>query len=273
MCENNVVKPITGQPGSDKSSSRRGTFTITGPIKMDTNPTTSSIFPPPPSQEELRRLWSYNSQYRFNSNRFPFSRPDRHPRQDSNNNRDINFRQVPIHRPVLNLRPPNLRRAPYPAPFPRQPQPQQQQPPVLNFPPPSGWTWVPSQNPSSQSHRFQRDLNPIDVTIRDVTIQTTDRCQLCRRNLPPPPPPTTTRTIGTSTTLDAAEQQEEIWDEIGRNLDDLFRRRAEEEGDPSYLLELEGMSEEIALIREEQREALRSAGSSTDRSSTSPRRR
>jgi hypothetical protein len=74
-------------------------------------------------------------------------------------------------------------------------------------------------------------------------------------------------------TLDAAEQQEEIWDEIGRNLDDLFRRRAEEEGDPSYLLELEGMSEEIALIREEQREALRSAGSSTDRSSTSPRRR
>ena len=145
-----------------------------------------------------------------------------------------------------------LRQAPYPAPFPKQPQPQPQpqqpqpqpqQPLVLNFPPPPGGLGYQAKNPS-QSYRFQRNLNPIDVTIR-----TTDRCQLCRRSLPPPPPPpTTTRTIGTSTTLDAAEQQEEIWDQIGSNLDDLFRRRAEEEDDPSYLLELEGMSEEIALI-------------------------
>ena len=52
--------------------------------------------------------------------------------------------------------------------------------------------------------------------------RTTNPCQLCRRNWPlqPPPPP---RMIGTSTPQDAAEQQEEIWVEILKNLDDLFQ--------------------------------------------------
>ena len=230
---------------------------------MDTNLSTSSVFLPPPSQVELRRLWSYNSQHRFTNNRSPFSRPDR----------NHNLRQVPIirlvpnHRQALNLRldlnrlP---RKAPYPAPFPRQPQPQQ--PPALNFPPPQEWIWVPGQN-GYQSHRFRRILN-----LEEDSTRTTDRCQLCRRNWALHLP-LTTRTIGTSTTEDAASQQEDIWDEIGRDLDHLFRRRAEEEDNPSYLFKLEGMSAEIALIREEQQEALRTAGSSTDPLSTSPRRR
>lgn len=230
---------------------------------MATSPTTSSVFPPPPSPEELRQLWSYNRQYRFTNNRPPFSRPDRNPSQD------LNPRQVLIIRPALNLRPGlnhNHRQVPYPVPFPRQPAPVPR--PVLNFPEPQGWTWVPSPNRTGLVYRFRRVPSQTENSI-----QTTDRCQLCRRNLIRSPPPPTTRTVGTSTTQDAAELQEEIWDEVERNLNDLFREQAEDEDDPSYLRELEGMTEEIALIREEQREALRNAEPSTDPSRTFQRRR
>ena len=54
-------------------------------------------------------------------------------------------------------------------------------------------------------------------------------------------------------TEDAAREQEEIWDEVGRNLDELFRQRFEEEDDRFSLEELEGISKQIRLVRQEQR--------------------
>ena len=219
----------------NRTAKQQKFFKQTGDIYdyLPFNPSISSVLPPPPSQEELRQLWDYNRQHRFTTQRSPLSRPDR-----NHNLRQVPIlRQVPNHRPylnhnhrqALNLRP-DLnglpRQAPYPAPLPRQPQPLPR--PVLNFPLPQEWIWVRGQS-SYQCHRFRRIQN-----LEEDSTRTTDRCHLCRRNWALHPP-LTTRTIGTSTTEDAASQQEDIWVEIRRDRDDLFRRRAEEEDDPSYL--------------------------------------
>ena len=110
---------------------------------MDINQNISSVIPPPTSQEELRRLWSYNNQHRFTTNRYPISRPDCNHKQVHKLRQVPIIRQVPIHRPYLNLRPDlyqHLRPALYPAPFHRQPQPPPR--PALNFPPSQEWIWV-----------------------------------------------------------------------------------------------------------------------------------
>ena len=145
-----IKRLISGLPGSNKCSSRRGTFTTTSPIKMDTTQAISSVLPPPPSQEELWQL-CFNNQHYFITNKSRFSRPDHHPPKVINNRQDLSIRQDLNPRSGPNLRQPrsdlncSCRRA-----LLQQVQVPRQQVqvsgPVLQIPPPQQWIWVHNRN-------------------------------------------------------------------------------------------------------------------------------